>query len=439
MKAKKVLGYLITAAMLAAMLTGCGNSGTAENKTGSSGQTRESAETEEAKGKKEDVVLTVYQGTAGYTDMVEQLCKDYKEETGVTLEWEIPGDEPYTVLKARFASGEAPDIIDLGNGDYDTWYERCVDLSGEAWTEHVYDASLKGGSWNGKVYGLPYAMEASGIVYNKDLFEQAGIGQVPTTITELKEACEKLQKAGIQPFGEAWGDWGFLMHILGIPFTYEGAAETSARITAGEETFMDMKYMDNFFDFYDMTLEYGWGAESVGHHYDDQANAFTQGEIAMIKQGTWHTDTIASINPDMNIGLFAVPLTDDPGLTKLQVSTTRYLSISNTSKNQEEAKAFLQWFVDHAQTYMVEDMSIVAPYDTLDVSDLGALNVDMNRYVEEGMSYDSFGVEEWPSGFVTDQAEPLQAYAAGAADRETTCKALQNLWNSRVASSAAAE
>lgn len=426
MKAKKVTAMLAAVMMVVSLTAGC-----SEN-----GETSSDGGAESGDG---NVVLTVYQGTAQYSDMIEQVCKDYKEETGVTLEWEIPSDDPYTVLKARFASGEAPDIIDLQCGDYDTWYERCVDLTGEAWTEHVYESSLGGGSYDGKVYGLPYAMEGSGIIYNKELFAQAGIESVPTTITELKETCEKLESAGIQPFGEAWGDWGFLMHILGIPFTYEGAAETSARISAGEETFSDMEYMDAFFDFYDLTLDYGWGAESIGHHYDDQANSFAQGEIAMIKQGTWHTDTIASINPDMDLGLFAVPLTDDPEQTKLQVSTTRFLSISNTSENQEEAKKFLNWFYENAQTYMIGQMSIVAPYDTLDVSDTGALNMDMNAYVEDGMVYDSFGIEEWPSGFNTDQAEPLQAYASGVMDRDQACQALQDLWNSRVSSSGAEE
>lgn len=426
MKAKKVTAILATGMMVVSLAAGCSGNGE-KNTDGDSGS---------GEG---DVVLSVYQGTAQYSDMIEQICKDYKEETGVTLEWEIPSDDPYTVLKARFASGEAPDIIDLQCGDYDTWYERCIDLTGEAWTEHVYESSLGGGSYDGKVYGLPYAMEGSGIIYNKELFEQAGIEAVPTTITELKETCEKLEQAGIQPFGEAWGDWGFLMHILGIPFTYEGASETSARISAGEETFSDMEYMDAFFDFYDLTLDYGWGAESIGHHYDDQANSFAQGEIAMIKQGTWHTDTIASINPDMELGLFAVPLTDNAEQTKLQVSTTRFLSISNTSENQEEAKKFLNWFYENAQTYMIEQMSIVAPYDTLDVSDTGALNMDMNAYVEAGMVYDSFGIEEWPSGFNTDQAEPLQAYASGVMDRDQACQALQDLWNSRVSSSGAEE
>ena len=36
-------------------------------------------------------------------------------------------------------------------------------------------------------------------IYNKDLFEKAGIADVPTTPDEFKEACRKLKDAGIQP------------------------------------------------------------------------------------------------------------------------------------------------------------------------------------------------------------------------------------------------
>ena len=189
MKAKKVISCLAAVAVTFLAFAGCGADGSQE-KVSDSGEAQEASKSSASE--EEGVVLTVYQGTAQYADMVEQICKDYKAETGVTLEWEIPGDEPYTVLKARFASGEAPDIIDLQCGDYDTWYERCMDLSNEAWVENVYEASLNGGSWDGKVYGLPYAMEGSGIIYNKDLFEQAGIEKVPETISELKEVCEKL-------------------------------------------------------------------------------------------------------------------------------------------------------------------------------------------------------------------------------------------------------
>lgn len=382
-----------------------------------------------------EVVLKIYLGSTQWADTLEKLCADYREETGVILEWEFPDEKAEVVLKSKFASGEAPDIFGLTNGDYDIWYQRCTKLSPAAWTEDAYEPAMAGGMHDGSIYGMPIDIVASGIVYNKDLFAKAGIQEVPETYSELKEACRLLQKAGVQPFGEAWADWGFLAHSLGIPFAYQGAAELSAKLTAGEAEFSDMKYLDNFFDFFDLTLQYGWGSDSVSYHYDDQAEAFSQGKVAMIKQGSWFTGVIGQFNPDMNIGMFAVPLTEDAAQTKLQVSTTNYMSIAGSSVYQEEAEAFLQWFYEHMQEYVVNDMDLVAPYRSLDISQTGALNMDMNRYIESGRSYSGFGVEEWPSGFNVDQAEPLKLYAAGAADRKTVCDALQVLWNNRIEAS----
>lgn len=382
--------------------------------------------------KSQAVALKIYLGSLQWADTIDEISEDYWKEAGVILEWEFPDEKAEIVLKSRFASGDAPDIFGLANGDYNIWYQRCIELSQATWISDVYEPALSGGMHEGNVYGMPMDILGSGIIYNKDLFAKAGIEKVPVTFSELKEACQLLQTAGIQPFGEAWADWGFLAHILGIPFSYQGAAELSSRLSSGTAVFSDMEYIDNFFDFFDLTLDYGGGSDSISCHYDDQAEAFALGEVAMMKQGSWSTSVIREFNSDMNIGLFAVPLTDDASQTKLQVSTTNYMSISNTSKYQKEAKEFLQWFYEHMQEYVVDDMYLAAPYSSMDISETGALNMDMNMYIENGMSYSGFGVEEWPSGFNVDQAEPLQLYAAGAADRKTTCDALQVLWNKRL-------
>ena len=421
MLAKKQLGCLIILILLSVgILSGCD--------TRSDNTKPEVSDQEESS----EVVLKIYLGSSQWTDTLERLCADYREKTGVILEWEFPDEKAEVVLRSRFASGDAPDIFGLANGDYDIWYQRCTELSPAAWIEDAYEPAVAGGMHDGRVYGMPIDIVASGIVYNKDLFAAAGIKEVPETYSQLKEACRLLQEAGVQPFGEAWADWGFLAHSLGLPFVYQGAAELSSKLTSGDAEFSDMEYMDNFFDFFDLTLQYGWGSDSVSCHYDDQAEAFSQGKVAMIKQGSWFTSVIQEFDPDMNIGMFAVPLTEDAAQTKLQVSTTNYMSIAGSSPHQKEAKEFLQWFYEHMQEYVVNDMYLVAPYHSLDISETGALNMDMNRYIESGRSYSGFGVEEWPSGFHVDQAEPLKLYAVGAADRETVCDALQVLWNNRV-------
>ena len=47
-------------------------------------------------------------------------------------------------------------------------------------------------------YGLPYAANAAGILYNKDMFEQHG-WETPETWNEFTALCEQIQSEGVQP------------------------------------------------------------------------------------------------------------------------------------------------------------------------------------------------------------------------------------------------
>ena len=423
---KKLLSVSLAILMAVGLLAGCGSpSAPSGSASGTDGSAPASAA---GSGK-----LTVYAGTMLFADTVNTIVADYKNETGVTVEWEIPGDEPYTLLKTRFAANEAPDIFDLANGDFASWGVRCEDLTGEAWIGHTEAAAVAPATVDGKVLGFPYAVEGNGIVYNKELFAKAGIDKVPETLDELEATCKKLEDAGIQPFGEAFKEWGFLMHIFGTTVAYESDPKAFCdQLNDGTKTLADLKYIDNFFRLYDLTLNYGLGAESVGYGAMDQVADFAQGKMAMIKQGTWYGDPLWAANPDLKIGLFAVPLTNNAADTKLMTSATRYLSIANTSSNKQQAKDFLNWLQQNAQKYFVDSsLRIAAPYDNVSLENLGSLSEDMQRYMSEGKAFSIFGSEYFPSGFVTDVATPLQAYAAGVSDKAKTIADLQAAYENR--------
>ena len=162
---KKIIS-LFSAAMLAfGLLAGCGTSPASTSVDRNAPASSSSGTTAE------DITLTVFAGTAPMKEATDQIVADYEKETGIRVEWEIPGDEPDTLLKTRFASNEAPDIFDLGNDDYPTWYVRCADLTSSSWVEHVDETALQGPTVEGSIWGFPYAVEGNGIVYNKALFE----------------------------------------------------------------------------------------------------------------------------------------------------------------------------------------------------------------------------------------------------------------------------
>jgi len=430
---KRLVAVLLAILILAATMAGCskvptGTDAAMDTATAPATDLQASPDV-----KNEDVTITVYAATSGYSASIDQIVADYKAATGVTVEWEIPGADYSTVLKTRFAADAAPDIFDLDGLAFAAWDERCADLSDCDFVSHAYSGSLDPATKNGAVHGMPYAFEGSGFIYNKTMFEAAGITEIPDTLDELEAACVKLQASGYQPFGEAWADWGFLMHIFGTPFAYEGdTPELAASLASGEKKLADLKYMENFFRLFDLTVKYGWGKESVGYNVLTQYGDFAEGKMAMIKQGTWLASYILSVNPDIKMGLMAVPLTNDPSQTKLMTSTSRYLCINNESKNVDASKAFLNWLFANLQTYFVDTLGIMAPYDTMDLTKVTVLNADMFEYSKNDMAYPTFGTLYWPAGFEVDLATPLQSYIAGDMDQATTIAELQKLYDSRL-------
>lgn len=432
MRIKRNLCLVLVLVLLSTLLFGCGGKSEGNKETS---KTVEDNTKDEVKKDNKDVVLKIFGFTPGYSDVLPLITDDYYKETGVTVDVEVGGEDYYTVLKTRFAGGEAPDLFDLEGAYFASWADRCADLSQSEYVSHAFKGSLDIATINNEILGFPYAFEGSGLVYNKDMFQKAGIEAPPTTLTELKEDCEKLKAAGYQAFGEAWADWGYLMHIYGVPFAYEGdTRELAGKLSSGEMKLKDLKYINNFFDLFDLTLNYGLGAESIGYSASTQVPDFAAGKMAMIKQGTWVDVYVRTANPDINFGLMAVPLNDNPEDTKLMTSTSRFLAVNKKSENYEEACKFLDWFCKNIQKYIVEPMGVMAPYDTVDQTNLTPLNADMFSYVEKNMTYPSFGTDYWPAGYNIDVATPLQAYAAGSISREDTLKELQNLYDNRVKS-----
>lgn len=382
-------------------------------------------------GKQEENVnetISIYYGTIYNAPMMNAIANDYEEATGVRILWQA-GDSGSTTLKGLFSIGEGPDLFQLAQFDLPQWKGSLADLSNEVWVDDVYESALRAGSVDGTLYGWPHTLEASGIVYNKDLFEQAGITEVPKTLEELEVVCKTLEAQGIQSFGESWMEFGYLAHLLATPFNYEeDVAEVSRKLRKGEKTFADLVYIDKFFKLYDLTLKYGLGANSVAYNTMDQYPDFAEGKMAMMKQGTWVERSLKRLNDEMNIGIMPVPLSSQAEENKLQVVTTTFLCINKNSKNKEKALEFLAWWHSYAQRYLVNIDGVIPPFYSVDTSSLGMLNAQMESYIAEEKVFDGFGYEYWPTGFQINLREPLQTYAVGLLTKQEALDELQKLY-----------
>ncbi|KFJ08318.1 ABC transporter substrate-binding protein [Bifidobacterium tsurumiense] len=175
-------------------------------------------------------------------------------------------------------------------------------------------ASLTSATYDGKVYGVPVTVQPGGIWYSKDLFEQAGIEEVPTTFDELKTAVTKLKNAGIAPIAlggkDAWpaAHWYYWLSLRECsPSAYsKGVNDKDFSDSCWTKTGQDLKDladMDAFNEGY-LTTTAQQGASS-------SAGLLANHKAAMELMGTWEPGVIKDLTPDRqpmsDLGYFAFP------------------------------------------------------------------------------------------------------------------------------------
>ena len=159
---------------------------------------------------------------------------------------------------------------------------------------------------DGKIYAVPFASQTMLVIYNKDLFEQAGITGEPQTWDELLDAAEKLKAAGIMPFANgtatAWQNestfHALTASIFGRDF-YED-------MVAGNADFTDPRYIEALTKYNEISSEY-FPDGFVGLDYPSSQQLFISGLAGMFAGGSFELAPFGAQNPSLNMGIFAAP------------------------------------------------------------------------------------------------------------------------------------
>lgn len=100
-----------------------------------------------------------------------------------------------TKVKTAIESGNAPDlaillqtdIFDLTDLDYVEPLDPYIEEAGSEYIEDFYPALLQGSEMNGKRYSLPFQRSTQVLYYNKEIFAEENVENVPDTWDELVE------------------------------------------------------------------------------------------------------------------------------------------------------------------------------------------------------------------------------------------------------------
>ena len=274
-------------------------------------------------------------------------------------------NEAMTILKTRFIREDYPDIIGIGgDSNYSNFLDAdlFLDISELEELEQVkksylqMDKELEFVPQEG-AYALPYAANAAGVLYNKEMFQKYG-WEIPETWEEFMTLCNEIQSCGIQPlyfgFKDTWtclAPWNAL--AVGL-----ADSDICSQVNREETTFKEA-YRETA-EKIKALLPYA-EENPYAYSYNDACTAFARGESAMYPIGSYAIPQIKSVNPDMKIDSFVFPANDSEKENVLNSGIDPQFCVMKNTEQKEAVYEVLRFlYEDEVIQIYLEDQGGIA-------------------------------------------------------------------------------
>jgi multiple sugar transport system substrate-binding protein len=333
MTARRTIGALLLAAVLA--LAGCGR----DEGGGADGAAQQSNAIAEGPATGEITVWAM--GTEG--ELLPKLAAEFqKDNPDATVKvTAVPWDGAHDKIATAIAGRQTPDVSLIGT----TWMGEFAGGGGlDPVPADLLDAgAFFEGPWNtvvvdGTPYGVPWYTETRVLYYRKDLADKAGV-QAPTTWDELKTFAKALQDQGgakhgiyMQPADP--GTWQTL-----APFVWQAGGNMVNDPANPTEYTFDTEQWRQALEFqkafYDDKL-----SQATPLQPGEIESKFAKGELGSFFSGPWHVGLVKDQGvKDGQLGLAVMPK-DQTGTSFVGGGN---LAAFKDAKNRDGAWKFVQW------------------------------------------------------------------------------------------------
>ncbi len=363
------------------------------------------------RGESGPVTLT-YWGLWEQPQNLQSLFDEYQRQNpNVTIEYEMrDARDHFTTVRSRLNTELTPDIIRVHN----TWVPFLVenlssvpkDIFDQTTYEQTFypvtqDTLLVGG----KYYGIPLEIDGLALIYNKDLFDEAGLSSPPQTWDTFREYVRKLTKKDAQnniiQAGTAMGMARNIDHfsdILGLMFAQNGVSfvDSDEKVSFHKSLSPDGRNLGaEALAFYTL---FGVSEKSWNPTWENSTLAFANGKVAMILAPSFSILDILAKNPKINLGVAKapqLPSADPTRQTSINWGSFWVEVVPKNSPHQEEAWKFLKFLTEKENlTEFYKTCSQVRafgePYSRTDLASSLTADKYTNPYVAQGQSYTSW-------------------------------------------------
>ena len=375
---KRIIASLLTASMLAAALAGCGGSTaqTADTSADAAGEA-ESAQGDPATvtEKETNVSATADADLSGTTitfwhsmsgvngEALTALVDRFNEENtyGITVDAEFEGeyDDAINKLKSSMVGGSGPDLIQV----YEIGTRFMIDSGWVIPMQELMDANGYDNSnivpniaayytIDDQLYSMPFNTSTPILYYNKDMFDAAGITEVPTSLEGIDAIADDLVNKGGAGEALSMGIYGWFFEQFICKQGLDYANNDNGRSAAATAVDFDgngaaLSIVSAWKDLYDKGYapNVGVGGDAGLTDFSAGKAAITLGSTASLKQ------ILNDVNGSFEVGTAYFPGikdTDQGGVSiggaSLWATQTGYFPVTNDAYNEDVFKQNIEQY-----------------------------------------------------------------------------------------------
>lgn len=294
-----------------------------------------------------------------------KMVKEFEAQNpGIKVQVETVGyDEYFTMIQTRVAGGTAPDCYELNIENFAAYANKGLlgEIKG-ADTSSLNETAVNAFKVNGKQYGLPESFSNVVLIYNKDLFDKAGVAY-PTndwTQADLQKAAEAIRALSDDTFG-IWQPITY-NEFFKVVAQYGGALLNADKTKFTINTPENIKAAQALID---RVLVSNVQPNTLQQGGMGDWDWFMSGKLGMIPTGIW---AFQSFTDNCN---FDWDIVVEPGSTQ---KATHFFSncvvMNPETKNPEAVSKWLSWLTSSTAS---ADIRLAAGWDLPALKDMEAL------------------------------------------------------------------
>ncbi|MCC6442771.1 MAG: sugar ABC transporter substrate-binding protein [Armatimonadetes bacterium] len=281
---------------------------------------------------------------------MEKVKADFaKAHPEIDLDIEIVSwDQGHEKLATYIAGKRPPDLANVAT----IWLSEYVGMGKvepldaymkESMRKEFFPFTLERASYDGKLYGLPFAVSARALYYNKDLLAKAG-GRPPKNWDELVAVSKKITDPARKVYGFGvqgakvetdtyfyyflWANGGDIVNDQGECILHRPEAVEALQFE------VDLAHKHK-----------ATQPEPTGSNREGLQDLFKTGRLGMMITGPWFWQMLDKEAPDTHYGLAPVPKNKE----QITMRVTDNVMMFNTSENKEAAWKFLEFLYEDAR------------------------------------------------------------------------------------------